>query len=485
MRHIKARKRFKLILKMLFIICLVLFFESRIEAFAPQVKNFAILKIEDTFSGKLKLSIGSLDGGILHPFVLNDIKIKDKKGALLFSSLDISSIRTNYRIWDVLLKAKDSSVLSQVLARDSRVYINFVTKDGRASGFVRLDGDLANSGLKGYVNFAGMNRIDFDGNVKQDRFALDVKLDNGSVNAKGSISEDGELKVDLKINHIKLCGADIDCDATLKNRIVNAGNSSGKNYVEGELDATKVMVNYNPFLDFKVSYRIEDGVLHILDLNLGDSFDSQGKINLKSPFIMDFTILANNLNLSRFFSQVGAKDAGSVLSGTVNAKCELKGAANNLKSIVHLEIRKGTIATLDFDYLNATLKGDGPIVRIEESRITRESGYFAIAGEMDLRKMGKNTLFENIKLSSDDRAITWDGWNTKKVQDVQEFNMKKKINDDIDLNFKKFIAEEKVDESMRETDEVQVEYKLHPNNSLRMMVGQKKDFFGFEHKDKF
>ncbi len=473
-----------MVLSALLVICLVLFFESRIEAFAPQIKNFAVLKIEETFSGRFKLSIGSLDGGILHPIVLNDIKIKDKHGVSLFSSLNISSIKTNYRIWDILFKRRENSIVSQILAKDSRVYINFVAKNNKVSGFVRIDGDLENSRLKGYVNLADNERIDFEGGVKGDRFDVGIKLAGGSLNAKGSISEAGTLEVSFRANHLNIRGLDISGSALLENRIADDG-IAGSGHVEGKFETKNLIVNYNPFLDLKISYRIASGVLEIQELNLGGSFNGRGRICLKQPFITDATVLADNLSLSWLFSRLGAKEAASVLSGTMNAKLELKGPIRNLKSNIRLEIRKGTILKLDFDYLNANLKGDGPILRIEDSRVTRESGYFALAGEMDLRRMGRAILFDSIRLSSDDRAITWDGWNTKRVQDVEELSMKKKINDDIDLNFKKFITDEKVDESLKDTDEVQFEYKLHPNNSLTMMVGHHEDFFGFEHKDKF
>lgn len=481
MRHIKVRRRFRLILVTLFVVCLMLFFESRIEAFAPQVRNFAALKIEETFSGRINMSIGTLAGGIVHPFVLNDIKVKDKKGSSLFSSLDINSIQTNYRIWDVLLKRSGNPMLSQFIKRNSRVYINFVAKDNKISGFVRLDGDLENSHLIGYVNLADKSRIDFSGEVKGDRFNIEIKPAKGTLRAEGVISDTGDLEVNFKANHLELFGFDIVGDAALHAKA--AGAQLG--YAEGELEAKNLVVNYNPFLDLKASYRMKGGVFEISDFNFGDSFKGRGNISLKKPFNTDLVMMVNNVSLSWLLSRLSAKDTSAVLSGTLNAKFELKGPVSNLKSNSHLEIRKGTIAKLEFDYLSATLKGDGPIIRIEDSRITRESGYFTLGGEMDLRKIGKNALFSNIKITSDDRAITWDGWNEKKVNDVQEYSMKKKINDDINLNFKTFVTEEKVDASVRDTDKVQVEYKLHSNDSLRMTLSQDSDFFGFEHKDKF
>jgi hypothetical protein len=482
MRHIKARRRFRVVLSALLLLCAIVFFESRIEAFAPQLKSFAVLKIEDTFNGKLKLSIGSLDGGILHPFVLNDIKIKDEHGKSLFSSLNISSMRTNYRIWDVLLRRGGGSIVSKILERDSRVYINFVSKDKKISGFVRLDGDLENSNLKGYVIIPDVRRIEFSGIVKQDRFELAIRLEKGFIKAEGSIAEDGSLDVNFKISHVVIFGCDIVCDANLTNKI--AGESSSR-YLDGIFEAKNLVLNYDPFLDLKVLYRVEKGVFTVSELSLSDIFKGCGNIALKEPFDTDFTLTANNVNLLWLFSKLGAKEAAEILKGTMNAKFELKGPIANLRSNTQLEVRKGMMGKLDFDYLNIALKGDGPIVRIEDSRIVRESGYFALSGEMDLRRMGKTTLFSNIKMAGDDRAINWDGLESRRVQDFKELSLRKRVSDEIDVNFKQFTNDDKVGESIRDSDDVQLDYKLHSNNSLKMAVSQDRDFFGFEHKDKF
>ena len=156
-----------------------------------------------------------------------------------------------------------------------------------------------------------------------------------------------------------------------------------------------------------------------------------------------------------------------------------------LRSNIEMDVKKGSIATLAFESLNAHFKGEGPIITIEDSRIIRDSGYFVLAGDMDLRKMGKGSMFANLRLVGDDKAIDWDGWNTSKVQNIREITMKKRINDDIDIDIKKVASEGNIDESLRYGDEVQLEYKLHPNDVLKVTVGQDKDFFGLEHKNKF
>ena len=483
MRHIRARRRFELIVTLLLAACLVIFCEARIEAFVPQFKNFAEASIEEKLNGRVDLSIGAMEGGILHPFVFNDIKIKDKKGVSIFSSIDIDSIKTDYRIWDIFFK-RSKGALGSLLSKDSSVYINFVMKDRKVSGFVKLDGDLENSKLKGYVNLANKERVEFSGIVKGDRFDIYITQCGGAIRAKGAVSEAGDLTVDLKINHLKLGGYDITCDANLINRFLIDDNTK-KSYLEGELETKNFILNFKPFLDLKASYKVKRTLLDIQNLSLGENIKLSGRAALMQPYNADITIITNNLNLSWLLLNLGASDATSILTGTMNGKFRFEGPLAKSRLTAHMEIRKGTISTLDFDYLTANLKGDLPFVRIEDSRITRESGYFVLAGEMDLRKMGKESLFDGIKITSDDKAITWDGWNAAKVQNVQEVSMEKKLSEDISIDFKKFISNEKVDESLRDTDEVHLEYKLHPHESLKMMVGQDKDFLGIEHKDKF
>ncbi len=144
------------------------------------------------------------------------------------------------------------------------------------------------------------------------------------------------------------------------------------------------------------------------------------------------------------------------------------------------------MATLDFDFLSVNFKGEGPVLRIEDSKIARESGLFALGGEIDLRKLGKPSLFEGIKMASDDRAINWDSIDTRSVRGgAQEVRMNKKIYEGINIDFTKFLNDERIDEGSRYTDEVKLEYELNSNDSLKMMVGSNNDFFGLEHKDRF
>ena len=487
MRHIRARRRYKVILILLCMICFTVFVENRIEDLIPQLKSLAEAKVEDALGGKVNFSIGSIDGGIIHPIVLNDIRIKRMDASQFAQSLAIDSIRTNYYIKDVI-KAVGGSDLSPLLDKNSTTYVKFSLKDGEIKGFVGLYGDLSDSKVDGYLTLFRGDRINFSGYIKDGKFYAEIKPGRpgmGSVRAFGNVPTDNVFVVNFKFDHLKVFGLDIACDAVLTNKFIKSSDPRALNCMEGEFEADNLILNFKPFVDIKTSYKIIRDSIEVTGFNLGEAFKAYGKVSLKNPGDVDMTLLANNVSLSWLMMAFGKKGAASTLAGTMSGKFELKGPFRKVNMTSSFNIKDGMIGSLNFDYLTATLNGELPFLKIEDSRITRNSGYFALAGELDLRRIDKNNMFDNLKLITDDTAITWDEWNSTQGKDVQELNMKKNLTGQFGFGYKKFVKEGEIDESLRDSDEVHFDYSLQANDSIKVMIGQDKDFFGFEHKDKF
>ena len=479
MRHRRVRRRFKTVLFVVCALCLVLLAEDRIEAFAPQLKNYAEMKIEGALDGKASFSIGRIDGGIFTPITLNDIKISDRKNGPAFSSVNLPVIRTNYRVWDLLAGNKNRSLLSMLFFGDSYIDVNFEVANKDLSGFVRLEsGPSGALAFKGHASFFAKNKVDFSGSVMDGYIDIEARPESGVVRARIYVNDDGSMKADFKLEHVKFRGFDIVCAGSLT-------NTFKPGYSQGELKTDKIVLNYSPFLALDTKYRISGSSFELSSLSMENSFSASGRIFFKEPQVLDMTVLANNVNLSWLMPVLGVRNASEILSGTMNGKFVFKGRLDDMRSDIQLEIRKGTMATLDFDFLSANFKGEGPVLRIEDSRISRESGYFALGGEVDLRKLGKNAFFDGIEMASDDRAINWDSLDTRSVPGAKEVRMNKKIYEGINIDFKQFLRDERIDEGSRYKDEVRLEYELSSSDSLKMMVGSNNDFFGVEHKDRF
>ena len=78
MRHVRARRRFKLFLIAVLSASFILFFEAKVESFAPQLKGFAESRIGELLGGGLRLSIRRLDGGIFHPLTASGCRVSGK-----------------------------------------------------------------------------------------------------------------------------------------------------------------------------------------------------------------------------------------------------------------------------------------------------------------------------------------------------------------------------------------------------------------------
>lgn len=120
MRHIRTRRHFRFTLILLLSICFVLFVEARIEAFVPEMKNYATVRIEEALGGNVKLSVGGVDGGIFHPITISGVRIEDSKNSAMLPSLEIDTVKTNYRIWSLIYsalaaKTKDTPAISNFL----------------------------------------------------------------------------------------------------------------------------------------------------------------------------------------------------------------------------------------------------------------------------------------------------------------------------------------------------------------------------------
>ncbi len=487
MRHIRTRRRYKVILILLCIVCFTVFIENRVEDLIPQLKSLAEAKVEDALGGKASFSIGSIDGGVIHPIVLNDIRIKRMDASQFAQNLAIDSIRTNYYIKDVI-KVMTGSELSPLLDKNSTTYIKFSAKNGGVRGFIGLHGDLSDSRIDGYLTLFRGDRINFSGYIRNGKFYAEIRPERtgmGSVRAFGIISADNVFTVNFKFDHLKVSGFDIACDAALKNEFIKDPGTNALDRIEGRFETKNLILNFKPFVDIKASYKIMRDSVEVVELDLGEAFKAYGKVSLRNPKDVDLTLVANNVSLSWLMLAFGKKEATSTLTGAMSGKFTLKGPFRKMKMASSFDIRGGAIGGLNFDYMTATLNGELPFLKIEDSRITRNSGYFALAGELDLRRLGKDNMFDNIKLITDDTAITWDEWNSTQGKGVQELNMKKNLIGHFGFEYKKFVKEDAIDESLRDSDEVHFDYNLQANDSIKVMVGQDKDFFGFEHKDKF
>lgn len=486
MRHLRTRKRFRVVLIMLFALCVTLFAETRIEAFAPQVKDMIELRAGEALGGKMKLTINGIEGGILHPLSFSGITLKDGKDAAVFTSIVIDSIRTNCRVWDLLFRRGEGASFTDMLSRDSFVYVSFETKDRAHAGFVRVEGDLRDARIKGYVRVAGGERIDVSARVMAGkRFAAVLRSRYGGVRAYGRMTADGGIAMNVQSERLVLRGVPVTADVVARTRFTACPGRPGIRRAAGEFRSRRLTVSGKDLPEIRCAYALAGEVLSVSRFTVGDILKVSGVAVLRDPYRIEATVVIEPVAMSRLFALAGAEDMGRHFAGTLSGRITVSGFLKDIKSLAHLEVRRGRLFKLDFDSMTAVLKGDGPILRVEDGRIVRDSGSIIIEGEIDAGKLGRGTAFERLRIAGDDCAMNWDALGSASWQGGRQERMDKKVADGLHVGFRKFVNDEKIDESARTGDEMRLEYALNDGDSIAMSVQDGGGFVGLQHKDKF
>jgi hypothetical protein len=284
------------------------------------------------------------------------------------------------------------------------------------------------------------------------------------------------LSVHAKISHLNFFGHDILSEVNLSSGLHKPSDSH--QILKGSLKTQNLIVDYKPFKEIELKWIVKNRELFINDFCLGDTYRMSGKVRLSTPYYADLALSINNAELTDWFSSS---------SGTVNGKIKMEGPLKALSTDGRINIMEGNINDVRFNAVNFNLKGKGPILTVSDSRILKEGGFLYMDGEVDLRKFGRRNILEDVKITTDQKVIVWEGWDITKS--TSEIMAKKGISDNVDLNFKTYMTVGDKTGAMDEDDdkksEIGLDYKIKKDDSINVRMKEDSAFVGVEHKMKF
>jgi hypothetical protein len=255
-----------------------------------------------------------------------------------------------------------------------------------------------------------------------------------------------------------------------------------------ELLTYGTIIDHHPAEELEIFCNYEDNVLDIVSARVGSQSSASGTIdfNKRPPEIK----LLWNVEKINFTDLLAASDEenttqGSYLEGGLSGKIYIENSLFDPFIKIALEGEKGNFWGVKFERANINLKGNYPILAFHDSRVYREEGgFFILDGKIDLREIGKQTFFDDIKILSDEKTIVLDGWDIARGVEQSEITLKKAVSEDLKVGFKTFIND-KMQDLSNESDALELEYKLQGNRSLFMRFEKDEELFGVRHKLKF
>jgi len=421
LRIIKKRNTY--LLGAMFFASTLLFCETHPNTF---LKDLAEQKMKEVLPEDVNIRIGGIQGGVFRSIVSENVRIT--KGSEK-TGLTIERVEINYRLWYPLLKRVKMLSRFASAADERKIYVSLGTEKGSPiKGFFELEDIRDTLCVRGFLDLKG-NKISVKGKITAGKPAVfRVIAKNGMATVKVFTEEDA-LMIKGKINHAKICGADIVADFS-----VSIDTEKNDN-VACEAVLKNIVIDYEPLnKDIKGSFNYEKGknLLNITRFTVSDDIKGHGCLSLNQDHYVFLKWSVTNTAIEKYFvSQKIKKD----YFGTMNGNFCLKGPVKNADFLGHFDVQKGRFGGMTFDSVIVNLKGKGPLINVYESRVLKEGGYIAVSGEADLSRLKENKAFEGIKLSSDDQFFMWDGWSVLKEGKDSSVKAEKPIDSEFNISF--------------------------------------------------
>jgi hypothetical protein len=365
--------------------------------------------------------------------------------------------------------------------------LNGFTSEGVVDAFGKktvFTTDINIPGEKDLIHIDGLSlggdfTVDAQINYARQSGLFYMKPPKGEIKGEFNFSN-SRVAVEGMLNHVDFFSKDLISDIKI---VAEAKKQRDVYALKSDIRFENIILDYKPFTDVRMIFFSRASVLDVLSLEIGEGIRFHGKIITEPPYDVDVSLSVNNIDLSTAFRSEGMP-VNNELKGIMNGGLSMKGPFETAESEGRFEVRDGKIGDLVYSYAVVNLKGSGPHLWLEDSKIFKDVGFLLMSGEINLKEIGKKNVMEDIIIETDQKVVIWEGWEVLKPDDSHMVSATKKVSDDINLNFKTFMEPETLDDSEK-TSEVELEYKLKTSDSLKMKFKDQEEFFGVERKIKF
>ncbi len=143
---------------------------------------------------------------------------------------------------------------------------------------------------------------------------------------------------------------------------------------------------------------------------LGDRISTQGRIGLESPYPLDLFLDFKDAPAAEIASWILPPNKVPRLAGSVRGRVVLKGRLKQVLSRGELVTGDGRFNRELINGMTLRFQGKGPILTIQDSRLSKPEGILLMEGTLDLRRLGQSDFFSRLHLLPMEKALHFPGW---------------------------------------------------------------------------
>jgi len=430
--------------------------EAKIEGLSISVEGF-ILPLEVSFLNVV-LDNGYLEIKDLNGFLLKKIPFKLEG---IFGRLTDEIPKVDLYFSFLKLPFKNSLIPEKILLSGDKEKIYL-------EGFI--NGEEPFNCLKGEILFLAkkINLVYFP--IFQGKVFSPVKIE-------GNFKESDKF-IKIIFDHFSFQENELISNLNIKTKY----NREDKT-LEGEIYSSGTLFNYLPFPEFEGSYKFKENILTIEKLKWTESFNLRGEINFSEKISGNLSMDIKNFD---FFYLAHLYYPDWRIWGSVSGKIDMELKENRIFTKGRIELSEGEIGPFKFKGGRINFVGEDNVLKLTDSRIYQENGYFDLNGEVDFKKLGKPDFGNNLILIPYQERIDWMGWSISKKDFLSPISLDRDIDEKLSIHFRSYIEEQKdLSKNKERNGEFDLEYKLKEDRSLKLRLKDSEEILGFERKIRF
>ncbi len=154
-----------------------------------------------------------------------------------------------------------------------------------------------------------------------------------------------------------------------------------------------------PPKEFSAKWLVRRGHLDFEADLMGRQAVLKGQTDLRLPYRTAVRLDLNGLELDGIADWI-PNQSSSKVSGALRGHVEVNGILGKITSKGEVFSGEGRFGRMDFEWISIRFQGNGPILRLENSHLTRRGAVAQMEGMLDARRIGQRDFFRNVKLSS-------------------------------------------------------------------------------------
>ena len=218
---------------------------------------------------------------------------------------------------------------------------------------------------------------------------------------------------------------------------------------------------------------------------LREQVSLNGRIYLTAPYPLDLTLDLRDMEMADLADRIFLRRRSMAISGQMDGQVRLKGPLRCLVSQGEVRGHDAKVGRGELTQAVLRFTGLGPIVKIENSQMTRPSGTVLVEGTVDVRRFGQPDFFKGLHLSSMEKALNLSGWRMSPTPGgfglwISRNALPKQVA--VKLAYE---VDQEVQPEPVAREKMEVAYPLSEEERLNIRLDRQEGFLGVEHRKKF